>query len=633
MKKIVRHIMFVSLFWGATGVMSSCTDYLDKSPLTEIDETDAYKNFTNFQGFTEELYNCLPCITASNWHNNWNFGEDEYWEPNETRLFAYSLDKGNYWAWNTSEYSWFKTGGVPKSTKRTEKGSLWGLSWYAIRKANIGIANLDKMTDCTTEEKQLIEGQLYFFRGFYHFMIMQYWGGLPYMDKALDSNEVFREPRLNYHETAEKVAADLSRAAELLPVDWDDTVAGRVTYGNNAQRINKIMALCFLGKNLLYAGSPLMNEESTGSAEFNASYCKRAADAFAEALQLCESTGKYELTEFDTSTMSDFKDEYSRLFYTYKQNGLLPGLKEAIFYENLSESSSRWRWNQVNDYRPPLIQSSGIKCYPTANYVNYFGMRNGRPIDDPSSGWSEQYPWLNRDPRFYSDIIYDGVKCVLDGSKVSNDLEKQYASLYTDGKYRTENPTRAAATGYMNTKFVNQYSNQWDGYNGDNCMVLSLMRLSDVYLMYAESTFYGYNGQFAHADGYDLTPIQAVDKIRERVDVTGLSAAYRNNAEKFISELRRERAVELAFEGHRFNDLRRWKLLLTSPYTLKTAVKFDRDYSVSDAARYDSPASAPVLNWTEEVLVERQFSSMHYWFPFLREDVNMYAEFKQNPGW
>lgn len=626
--------MFVSLLLGAAGLLTACKDYLDKSPLSEIEEDDAYKDFTNFQGFTEEMYNCLPCITESNWHNCWNFGEDEYWEPNETRLFTYALDKGNYWAWNTSEYSWLKaSGGDPSSTSRQDKGSLWQLSWYAIRKANIGIANLDKMTDCTSEEKDLVEGQLYFFRGFYHFMIMQFWGGLPYMDEALESDAVFDQARLNYQETAERVASDLSHAAELLPVDWDETVAGQTTLGNNKQRINKIMALCFLGKNLLYAGSPLMNEESTGSAEFNIDYCKRAADAFAQALQLCASSGMYELTDFDTSDMTTFKNEYSQLFYTYNQNGLLPGLKEAIFQESLAEATTRWRWNQVNDYRPPIIQSSGIKCYPPANYVNYFGMQNGLPLDDPNSGWSENYPWRNRDPRFYADIIYDGVRCVQDASNVSNDNYRTYASLYTDGKYRTENPTRAAATGYLNTKFVSQYSNQWDGYNDNNCMVLSLMRLSDVYLMYAEATYYGYGGQNATADGYSLTPIEAVNRIRERVGVTALTSAYRNDGEKFISELRRERAVELAFEGHRFNDLRRWKLLLTSPYTLKTAVYFDRDTSVSDASRYDNPSNAPVLNWTEEVLVERKFSSQHYWFPFLRDDVNMYEELEQNPGW
>jgi len=60
-------------------VLGSCKSYLDESPLSTISSTDAYKNFTNFQGFTEELYNAIPLITASDYHNSWNWGEDEIW--------------------------------------------------------------------------------------------------------------------------------------------------------------------------------------------------------------------------------------------------------------------------------------------------------------------------------------------------------------------------------------------------------------------------------------------------------------------------------------------------------------------------------------------------------------------------
>ena len=96
------------------------------------------------------------------------------------------------------------------------------------------------------------------------------------------------------------------------------------------------------------------------------------------------------------------------------------------------------------------------------------------------------------------------------------------------------------------------------------------------------------------------------------------------------SELRRERAVELAFEGHRFVDLRRWMLLTERPYTLKKAVFFDRDPRGVD---YDNPQDAHVLNIREEILFERKYQDRHYWLPFLRDDVMMYESFGQNPGW
>ncbi len=90
-------------------------------------------------------------------------GEDVYWIPNDTRPFAYRIDQGDYWAWNSCEYGWLKDGGKPETGTRGDKGRLWGLSWYGIRKANIGIANLDKLTDATQEEKTLSKVNSTFF--------------------------------------------------------------------------------------------------------------------------------------------------------------------------------------------------------------------------------------------------------------------------------------------------------------------------------------------------------------------------------------------------------------------------------------------------------------------------------------
>ena len=74
---------------------TSCTDYLDKAPASDINPTDAYTNFRSFQGFTEELYNCVPVITGNTSHNSWNWGEDVYWIPNDTRPFAYRIDQSD----------------------------------------------------------------------------------------------------------------------------------------------------------------------------------------------------------------------------------------------------------------------------------------------------------------------------------------------------------------------------------------------------------------------------------------------------------------------------------------------------------------------------------------------------------
>ena len=587
----------------------SCTDYLDKSPLSDISETDPYKNFTNFQGFIEELYNAIPCISATDSHNCWNLGDDELWDT-DTRMLTNAIDEGDYWGWNQRYYSFLGTGYNDINEEDSKKHKhYYGYCWYAIRKANLGLANLDKLTEATQEQRNLIEGQLYFFRGFFHFMLMMYWGGLPYVDVDL-AGASMTLPRLSYQETADKVAADLQRAVDVLPTDWDETSAGQVTLGKNNQRANKIMALAFLGKNYLYAGSPLMNKASGGNAAYNAEYCKKAAEAFGQVLKLAQSTGKYKLA----------------------------GVNETILYEYLGSASGRFRWNQVNDYRPKVIKSTGIKCYPPANYADLFGMSNGLPIaditkKDNETGYDPEYPFRDRDPRFYKNFVFDGMKCVIDGTKVNGNPERQYASLYTDGAFRTQDGTAAARTGYMNLKLCSQYANDWDGYIDNNCMVLSLMRLTDVYLMYAEAVAEGYGTPQSKATNYDLTALQAVNKIRDRAGVPEVNSKYTGSTDAFMSEVQRERAIELSFEGHRFHDLRRWLLLDKPPYNQKKAVYFDRDPSMDDETRFADPANARVLNLREEVIVQRNYTEKHYWLPFLRDDVDMYASFTQNPGW
>lgn len=164
-------------------------------------------------------------------------------------------------------------------------------------------------------------------------------------------------------------------------------------------------------------------------------------------------------------------------------------------------------------------------------------------------------------------------------------------------------------------------------------MVLSLMRLTDVYLMYAEAVAMGYGTPQSKAVSYDKTALWVVNKIRERAGVPEVHSKYTGSSEAFMSEVQRERAIELSFEGHRFNDLRRWLLLDKPPYNQKKAVYFDRDPSIDDETRFADPANARVLNLREEVIVQRNYTEKHYWFPFLRDDVDMYPEFAQNPGW
>lgn len=618
--KISKHIILSSVVALSLG-LGGCTDYLDKAPNSDIEETVPYQNFRNFQGFVEELYNCIPVVSNNEYHTCFNYGEEEYWEPQETRMFARSVDYGDFWGYTTCYYSYPKnSGGNATSSSKGEKANLWKLSWYAIRKANIGLSKLDQLVDATQEERNVIEGQLYFFRGFFHYMLMEWWGGMPYIDYAISPSENPTLPRETWQACAEKCVADLDKAASLLPVDWDKTAVGKVTLGNNNMRANKIMALAYKGKVLLWAGSPLMNWDShnrdNAYARYDQDFCKRGADALGQALTIVEQTGRYSLLPID---------QFNDLVAVYKSKSV-PGGTEAILQENITEYQGRWAWNMNTDFRPQSHISAGIKCWPTANYSAYFGMANGYPISDMTvkdreSGYDPEYPWANRDPRFYKTYVIDGEFCGEGGSG-------QYADLCTGGADREgANPQKGCYTGLFNAKLCLKLTHNGNVRDNIAC-VLSLMRLADVYLLYSEATAVGY-GVKQSAPTYNLTAEQALNVIRDRAGVGHVLDRYTGTTEDFLSELRRERAVELAFEAHRFHDLRRWMLITERPYTLKTGFQFDRGPGFKQNSTENQ-----VQNLREEVLIERNYSNRHYWLPLPnKNDTYLYEGFDQNPGW
>lgn len=628
MKKYIKTVLLVILIVTTTG-LGSCKKYLDKEPESTVSAETAFKDFTNFQGYTEELYNCIPDFTNRYWTNSWNWGEDEIQSTANTFHYVIKFDNGDFWGWQREfdgwGAGWLDNAGANTNDDRFSKG-LYPLAWYGIRKANLGLANMDLMVNATPEEKALIKGQLLFFRGWFHHMLMQFFGGLPYIDTVLPADGEFKLSRLSYQECAAKASIDFREAANLLPINWDNTAAGKRTLGKNQLRINKIMALGYLGKNDLFAASPLMNKVSTGSETYNVELAKKAAAEFAELLKLCESgEAPYKLVPFD---------KYYTNFYTFGQNFTISGGTEAIFrgpYWGAHSST----YGTAKQYTPAVIEGDNIVFSPTANYVDYYGMKNGMPIKDPTvadpeSGYDPQYPWKNRDPRFYNDIEFDGQKAV-QGTMPANDEKYRYASLYTGGLFRDERS--GSRTGYLLYKFTPRTANRFDqGYSYGQGLNIKVpyMRLSDIYLMYAEAVTAGYGAATAKDPSYSKSAEDAINVLRDRAGAGHVATTLLAPADVFMDEVRRERAVELSFEGHRFTDLRRWLLLTKLPYTLKKAAEFDRAAPLNPAL---DPSLNKVANFRERVILQRPFTDKHYWLPLKRADVNISKEFSQNPGW
>ena len=644
MKKIYKKLILGGGILFMIFGLVACESYLDKEADSTISEVEAFKNFTNFQGFVEEIYNCIPDKEKNYWTTSWNWGDDEVFNVEGSWHMTNQVDLGNFWAWQNGTGVWLDKASVnPTSTNKFDH-ALWPHAWYCIRKANMGLENLDKLTEATQEEKDLIAGQLYFFRAWWHFELMQYFGGLPYIDKVLSASEKLTLPRLSYAECADKAGADFKKAADLLPINWDNTKVGANTKGKNQLRLNKIMALGYLGKNYLWAGSPLMkNGAQTGGTktyDYDAAYCAKAAEAFGELLSLVEGgQTQYALAEYK------YKDVYNHikadgattrfadLFYTTGQNWLMPGSVEAIFRGSSTDYNGS-NWNTTKTFGPKvqgLVEHDNIIHQPTANYVNFYGMANGLPLNDPQSGFDPNYPFKNRDPRFYHDIVFDGFKYV--NSTMPADMEYlRYCALYTGGALRSD--ASASKTGYFIQKLVPHTANKYDGlynWSGNLHTYLPYMRLGDIYLMYAEACA-AVGGASAKSTNFAKTAEAAMNTLRDRVGAGHVNAKYTAERTKFIDEVRRERAVELSFEGFRFNDLQRWLLLTEYPYNVKTSQEFDRVEN-DNFFKTNDPRNARVSNFREKVIVTRLFGTKLYWFPLKIRDVSIYPEFGQNPGW
>lgn len=655
---------------GTLAIMgSSCTDYLDKEPDSDVSTEIAFRNFTNFQGFVEEIYNCIPDKESCYWTTTFNWGEDEIMNSGEGDAhFSHQMDLGNLKNWYSNAQTHLAGRNVDPTSNDKYSHSTWGHAWYCIRKCNLGLENLDKLTNATPEEKKFIEGQLYFFRAWWHQELSMYLGGLPYIDKVLDGGVALQEVRLPYKEVCERAAADFAKAAELLPINWDKTNVGSATSGHNQVRVTKVAALAYAGKALLWAASPLTAGDPTNVAPqpgntntyaYDAALAAKAADYLGQALVAAgNSKSAYKLVNFNYSDIYNHEEEnsaennYHELFYTTGQNWMQPGATETVFRGPGHEGNGT-NWNfaklwgtKINS----LVEHDKIIHQPTANYVNYaYGMANGLAIDDPDSGFDPTHPFLGRDPRFYHDIVFDGFRYVVTTIETENASRNlQYCEMQTGGVLRDAN--LASRTGYYCQKLIGHQANVFDGlynWNYNLQAYLPYMRLAEIYLLYAEALAAASQN---NAGGCALTAVDAINVLRNRVGCAEV-ADKEKSGNALMECIRRERACELAFEGFRWNDLQRWCLLDKAPYNVKQSAEFKRvlpneiltfvDGNGKEQTvevenqwyRENDPREAEVTGWSLKTICERVITAKHYWFPFPDSEVYLYEAFKQNPGW
>ncbi len=581
---IMKNIFYILI--AGVILLTGCEKYLDKiQESTGMKEDDVFTDYLNYRKFEDMMYQDLVNYlnTADYTYIN-GMCDDGYIDSDwETMRIAQSGD----WirSYNTGDAFQF---------------SIPWRAWRSVRIANIAIQNLKMLNNATNAQKDEIAGQAHFMRAWYYWEFLKRQGGMPYITKPFKGSDNFALKRLSYNETALKIAADCDTAMALLPDEWDNSNIGRPTSG---------AAMALKATCLLFAASPTNNP--TG----DVSRWEAAADASWDLISMAESTGRYKLMQ------SSGTDQVSYLANGSVQTINYPSGYDSIFMYLPYNDEIIWEdysiANQSNLYLPyttASIDAGGvIQGYcPSQNHVEMYETINGLSIDDDPA-YDPQDPWVDRDPRFYNNILFNQERWT---SKTD-----YYLELWDGGSERQNQP-HYSITGYLARKFWAKDVDQWSPNDPPFTHVI-YFRYADILLQYAEAANEIGGPNYA-VSGATMTSVQAVNKVRNRVGMPDVNAMYLTDKATFRERIKNERGVELYLEGKRFFDLSRWHDASKSEHKNIYATDFTVD-ATKPTGFLISKSSLPAFTFT--------FEEKHYRWPIPLEDALMFTEFEQNPGW
>jgi hypothetical protein len=364
--------------------------------------------------------------------------------------------------------------------------------------------------------KTKIKAQAYFLRAFKYFELVKLYGGVPYVTEPQDwLTDSLYVPRNKTSECIALIVKDLDSAA----LGTKELIASQGT--GNRGRITSYAALGMKGRVLLYWASPQFVGPGTTSADVAARW-EKAYQANKFAYDEMIAGGHALFPNFSNVLL----DEGS-------------GNKELIIIRSYGITNN---YNSFETGSRPSSMGSGGSNQPTLNLVNAFPMSDGTPITASADYDSTQY-FKNRDPRFYATIAYNGSVWPLGG-------QNNYRIwTYTN----TNSETSTSTTGFYNKKGVNLSPTKETAMNGAADWVE--MRLAEVMLNLAECA--AKTNRITEA--YDM-----LTAIRSRAGITNGNGFYGLNpnmtANEMVTAVLLERQIELAFEGKRYQDLRRTRL-------------------------------------------------------------------------
>jgi hypothetical protein len=550
-----------------------------------------------------------------------NYDPDQVWnDENLANAYMANLYSafGN-WSASEDRFSEQVIGiALPKDFVTITNGNFKSWDYTRIRLINQALVDVTK-GKLSDNARKGVTAQALFLRAFQYFNMVKYHGGVPYVkvpqDKDADDLNV---PRNSTAECFDFIIKDLDDAIALLP---EQILASSPDYG----RIDASFALAFKAKVLLYKASPQFHPSNPwNNADWAAAYTvnKKAYD--------------------------DLKARGYRLVDDYSNIALVEKGPEAVFAVINQYPSKTAAWD--NGVRPGSESRGPASAVPTWEMVKMFPMKDGKRYNDATSPYfktDEQFLqsyWQNRDPRFGKSIVWSGKPYPVSG-KLGKRL---YTSLgiadvaddfgtNPDAKTNSTNLDRYSGFFILKNSLLRLTQAQVLQYDVD----FVYMRFAEVMLNYAET---------ANETGRPAEALDILKQIRQRAGIEpGADGNYGINAADRVTlreAILAERNIELCFEGHRFWDLRRLRMLDRLDNTTKSGVEAipintDGSNMPLDVARNKANANELTEVNFKYVLHQVPRSGVkvntvpatYYFFPIHKDVLDRNPNLKQNKDW
>ncbi|MGC4234869.1 MAG: RagB/SusD family nutrient uptake outer membrane protein [Niabella sp.] len=564
--KVICSLSFILIF------TSGCSKFLDREIESNYKEEEVFVNYDRIQQAGFGVYAFI--------YNRFGFSRIQ------NAMLASASDEADH-ADAASDIHKFNTG---TWTAASNPEDCWAHFYQGIRRANLF---LEKSTDyrqiiyrdttdpankanyeANVQDITWLRAEVKVLRALYYFELIKRYGGVPIIDRSTYSDEELAQmPRNTFDSCVKYVSKECDAAFPELKTTWvgfsSEKWRGRITQG---------VALALKARLLLYVASPLHNPAN------DVSKWAAAAAAAHKVIEL----GRYAL-----------HNNYTGLFRLGNGADSNP---EVIFAIQSGASNNFERLNYPVGY----TQGGQGSTAPSQNLVDAYEMKpTGMMIHEPGSGYNPDNPYANRDPRLGFSILTNNT------TFKTRPVEAWVGGLDGLGKLR------ATTTGYYLRKFIDESLNLEQ--NTSSVHVWMLFRYAEVLLNYAEAMNEAFGPEVSQ--GYSMTAKAAVDMVRQRTGVVMPVLPPGLSQQEMRERIHNERRVELAFEEHRFFDVRRWKIAGETENMPVMAMRIDKNT--------DGTFKYKVIK-----AEDRTFSEKMYFYPIPEAEVlKSKGNLVQNNGW